>query len=290
MIEATDDGGRTWHRQRAGTERVALMGVFSEPGDVPLEMFARASAADGYLSVVELINRRDVETHSPASASLSDRAREALASLGVQRAHFAWQFPLRQPGIDLPATATTTIWDQAVDGDGLAELDAHLVRQIRTWRPSVVVTTDGDGESHSAALQLLQHAVAQAVRHAANPEFDLRMPPWTVQRIFAVVTSRKAAAVTINSSQLAPRLGQSLAEMTWEPRGLMVDRYSTAPEWIGFRPLDNPLAVDAGTSDFFGGLGLRPGGDARRELPQPTLEAITAFAAPRSNGGTRKRF
>jgi photosystem II stability/assembly factor-like uncharacterized protein len=276
-IEATDDGGRTWHRQRTGGERVALMGVFSEPRDVPIEMFARESAADGYLSVVELINRRDVETHSPASAALPDCVQEALVSLGVQRAHVAWQFPLRQAGIDLPAPATTTIWDQAVDGNGLAELDAHLVRQIRIWRPSVVVTSDAEGESRGAAARLLQQALAQAVRQAADPKFDNHMPPWSVQRIFAAVPLGQPATVTNNSSQLAPRLGQSLAEMTWEPRGLMFDRYAAAADTLGFRPLENPLAADSGSNDFFSGLGLRPGGDARRELPQPTLEAITAL-------------
>jgi len=276
-IEATDDGGRTWHPQRIGAERVALMGVFSEPSDVPLEMFTRESAADGYLSVVELINRRDVETHSPASASLPDRVQEALASLGVQRAHFAWQFPLRQAGIDLPAPATTTIWDQAVDGNGLTELDAHLVRQIRIWRPSVLVTSDADAGSRSAIAQLLQRAISQAVRHAADAAFDKHMPPWTVQRIFAAVPPGQPATVTINSSQLAPRLGQSLAEMTWEPRGLMFDRYAGLPDLLGFRELDNSLVADPGLGDFFSGLGLRPGTEARRALPEPTLEAITAL-------------
>jgi photosystem II stability/assembly factor-like uncharacterized protein len=269
-IDATEDGGRTWHRQRAGAERVAMMGIFSEPQEVPLELLARTSAADGYLSVVEVINRRDVETHPPACASLRDRTQEALASLGVQRTDFAGQFPLRQQGIDLPDTATTTIWDQAIDGDGLAALEAHLVRQIRIWRPNVVVTSD-------ASSQLLQRAIVQAVRHATDPGFDKTMPPWTVQRMFASVPPGQRATVSINSSQLAPRLGQSLAEMTWEPRGLILDRYSAAPDVLEFRELDNSLVAGPGLGDFFSGLGLRPGSEARRETAQPSLEAIAAL-------------
>ena len=275
-IEATDDGGQTWHRQRSGADRVALMGISSEPQDVPLEMLARASAADGYLSVVEIINRRDVETHPTNSTSLADRLQEALASLGVQRANFAWQFPLRQPGIDLPRAATTTVWDQAVDGNGLVELDNYLVRQIRIWRPSVVVMSAPTSDSRRDVAILLQQAIAQAVRHAADPAFDKSMPPWTVERPFASVPTGQTATVTINSSQLAPRLGQSLAELTWEPRGLIFDSYLAAPETLGFQSLEAAPTIDI-RADFFSGLGLRHGGDARRELSQPTLEATTAL-------------
>ena len=120
QIQATDDGGRTWHRQRAGAERVALMGIFSQPADVPLEMLARETAADGYLSVVELLNRRDIESPSPAEMSLAERTDEALVALGAQGSQSAWQFPLRQPGLELPAQQTAAIWDQAVQGNGMA--------------------------------------------------------------------------------------------------------------------------------------------------------------------------
>lgn len=285
-IEATDDGGRTWHKQRAGADRVALLGIFSEPRDMPLELFARASAADGYLCAVDVVNRRDAETNLPGSESLADRFQEGLASLGVARGDISWQFPMRQPGVELPVAAVKTIWDQAVDGDGMAELDRYLVRQIRMWRPSVIVTSSGYSESDSgqpSAAKILQEAIAQAVRHAADPgsgpanSSEQTLPAWTVSRVFTVVPDGQAGSITINSSQLSSRLGQSLAEMTWLPRGVIFDRFAAAPDSIGFRPLADSLGSDTGPVDFFGGLGLQAGGDARRELPQPTADAIAAL-------------
>ena len=99
----------------------------------------------------------------------------------------------------------------------------------------------------------------------------------------------KAATVTINSSQLAPRLGQSLAEMTWEPRGLMFDRYSAAPETLGFRPLDNPLAVDRriraiSSAASACGLAAMPAANCRSRRWKRSPHC----AAPRSSGATRR--
>ena len=52
-ILATADGGRTWQRQRADNSRAALLGIFAEPEQVPLELIARLSAGEGFLSVVD---------------------------------------------------------------------------------------------------------------------------------------------------------------------------------------------------------------------------------------------
>ena len=275
-IAATDDGGQTWHQQRTGAERVALMGIFSEPQEVPLELFARASAADGYLSVVEVINRRDVETQPSALMSLGDRAQEVLASLGAAQTRFAWQFPLRQAAIELPPAEIKTVWDQAVEGDGMAELDAYLVRQIRIWRPSVVVTADRDATA-STADRILNRAVEEAVRRAADPTFDNLTAPWTVERLFTAQPRGSTGAVYVEAAELSPRLGRTLAELTRGPEALISDRRAAAPPTFESVPFAMISGVAGGAGDFFSGLGLRPGGGARRELPQPSLEVATAM-------------
>jgi photosystem II stability/assembly factor-like uncharacterized protein len=277
-IEMTDDGGHSWHIQRGGHQRVALLGIFSEPRDIPLELFARVSAADGYRSAVEVVNRRDVELPDTDGRSLPNRTSEALASLGVAGVDFASQFPLRQPGLEISEPAIKTVWDQTTGGDGLSEIDAHLVRQIRIWRPSVVVTSDGESAASDTsplrpAAELLRKAILQAVRQAADPASGDGLAPWRVSRVFAA-GSENRGGLSIDSAQLSARLGQSLAELAWQPRGIISDRFEPSPDTIGLRMLDNPTDADSGSGDLFSGLGLRPGGDARRELAQPTLTAI----------------
>jgi photosystem II stability/assembly factor-like uncharacterized protein len=311
-ILATDDGGQTWRRQRAGGDHLALLGIFSEAGDVPLELFAKASASDGYLSAVELLNRRDLESPSRNDATLAARANEALVMLGAQGVNSESRFPLRQRGLDIAVEKTTAVWDQIAGGKGLDQLEARLVRQIRTWRPEVVVVSDVD-EHTDSVRQLLQRVTLQAIDHAADQKYgvaaNLPLPlgegrgegeapsiaasphpnplpkgegtgnsdAWHVKRVYAVVSAGQSSAINITSSQLAPRLACSLAEATSAPRGVLFDEFSSAPEAVSFRQLRTDERSSSRTGDLFVGLNLQPGGGARRMLAEPTGEAIDAL-------------
>ena len=111
-ILATEDGGQSWRRQRAGGSRAALLGIFSRPEDVPLELVAQLSGNDGYLGVVEVLNRRDLQTPK-RGAALEDRLQEAIARLGGSDAAVAWRFPLRQAGLAWGDRAIVEFWDRA---------------------------------------------------------------------------------------------------------------------------------------------------------------------------------
>ena len=54
-ILATHDGGHSWHAQRSGGQRAALLAIFAEPTDVPLELLADSGAADGYIAAVDIL-------------------------------------------------------------------------------------------------------------------------------------------------------------------------------------------------------------------------------------------
>ena len=43
---ATIDGGQTWQPQRAGNTRAALLGIFADPDDIPLELIARLAGSE----------------------------------------------------------------------------------------------------------------------------------------------------------------------------------------------------------------------------------------------------
>ncbi|MEN6494254.1 MAG: YCF48-related protein [Thermoguttaceae bacterium] len=292
LILATGDGGKSWVRQHSGGTRAALLGLFSEPKDVPLELFARLSGNEGYLSVVDLLNRRDWELPEREEAPADDRLREAVVNVGASGLVAAWQFPLRQPGLGLTTQQIVQGWDLTNDNRGLEMLTAHLVRQIRLWRPEVVVTHDASPQGNDPLGHLINQAVLQAVEQAQDPTSFAEqisragLEPWKVQKVYAKLRSGAAGTTTIVTAQLAARLGRSLADVSAGPRGLIEEQFSIAPETIGFRLLVDRIPQEQGRRDFFSGIVLQPGGDARRQLTEPptdTLQVIQRMAQKRRN-------
>jgi hypothetical protein len=285
-ILATADGGQTWQRQRAGGERSALMALMAEPDDVPFELIAHLSGGDGYLSVVNVLGRRDIEIPPRDNVSLNDRLHEAVVRVGGSATETAWRFPLRQAGLFIPQEKIVEGWDHANDGHGLDQLQSYLVRQIRLWRPEVILTNDLSragrlGDQYNASLnEIVHHAVLQAVTQAANPSVfsdqitEAGLSPWTVKRVFAAMPSGVRGTIEESIEQFCPRLGCSLAEAAAEPRGLLQERFSVAPPMVGFRLLQSALPQDQPQRDFFSGLAIVPGGPARRALTPSSGEGI----------------
>jgi photosystem II stability/assembly factor-like uncharacterized protein len=301
-ILATDDGGRTWRRQRSGGSRAALVGLVGQPEDIPLELFARLSGEEGYLGVAEVLGRRDVEVPSRDEAHAADRAHEALVAVGACGADTAWQFPLRQPGLRLTARQIVDGWDRAsgAGNSGRVAMELHLVRQIRMWRPDVLVTHDADPRRSDPVEELICQAVLDAIGKAADPAWrvpqmtaaDLR--PWQVKKVFGILPPGVRGSPEVTTTQYSPRLGRSLADVVAAPRGLLEDHFRPCPATLGFRLLAGntagnatgaatagtlgqpPTSAGAGpaTRDLFSGLGLPHGGEARRALGNPPLQSL----------------
>ncbi len=268
-ILATTDGGQTWKRQRSGGSRAALLGIFSEPKDVPWEMFVRLSGNEGYLAVAEIIHRRGAELPPRDEVPLANRAHEAMVRVGACGARCAWQFPLRQPGLEMPAAQVLQAWDRVHGGRGREALEAHLVRVIRTWRPEILVTQDPAAGDDGAA-RLLAQTVLKAAAMAAEPAAHDRqmaqagLEPWQVKRVLSALAPGSQGPVQVTAAQLADRLGCSLGDVGAKARGLVNDRFRTAPATFGFQVAMDQVAPDRSAKDFFSGLIVSPGGDARR--------------------------
>ncbi len=291
-ILATRDGGRTWRRQRSGGTRVALLGIFSESHRVPLELFAQQSGDEGYLGFVEILNRRDIEIPSLDDAAGEDACQAALSIVGACGAGQSWRFPLRQEGLRFNSSELIGIWDRANDGRGVALLEELVVRKIRQWRPEVLVTEAASPHStHPLSYvinQLIQTAVANAADATWHPDHATiaGLPPWSVKKVFCVAAEDDPATVTLNTSQLAPRLGRSLAEQAADGYALVCSDYEKSPVTLGFRLLHDQLPQASGRKDIFSGIYLQPGGEARRPTGQPAagnLETLMRTAQKRRN-------
>ncbi len=281
-ILATDDGGQSWRRQRAGGARAAVMAILDQPEHVPLELFARLSGNEGYLGVVEILGRRHVEVPRTDIIDADDRIREAMAAVGASDAHTTWQFPLRQAGLELQAPQIINVWDRVNDGRGLDEFQRHVVRQIRTWRPDVIVTHDASPQGDDPLEHVINQVVLAAVENASDPTrftpqiTQAGLRPWKVKKVYAALAPPSRGSVELTTASLAVRLGRSLAELAAGPRGLLEDGFRPPLASLGFQLIINRFphaqASQRRRRDFFTGIDLYPGGDARRKLLEPSPE------------------
>ena len=95
LILATNDGGRSWKRQRAGGARAAVMAVAGAAQDLPLELLARVCKDQGYLGVAEVLGRDDTESVPRDDVPLADRLHQAMLLVGGSAGETTWRFPAR---------------------------------------------------------------------------------------------------------------------------------------------------------------------------------------------------
>jgi len=279
-ILATRDGGESWRVQRAGGSRAALAAFLSEPNRLPLELLAKLCAGEGYLGVADFLIRRDLDPQAATPPELPQRAHEAVVSVGACRANTAWRFPLRQDGLGFSTEQLLAILDNASDGDAAPQLEAHFVRRIRTWRPDVVLTHHVSPDGEHPLDHVINQLVLRAVERAADPTShvplatEAGLDPWQVKKVYGVTAESAGGAVTLVTSRVEPRLGHSLAHAASEARGLLQTEYDSPPVEIGFRLLVDQLPQQRGRGDFFSGIALSPGGEARRMLGEPRADAL----------------
>ena len=276
-ILTTDDGGRSWRTARSGGSRVAWLGIYSQADDVPLELFAQLSAADGYLGALDVLCRRAPSEMSTEQTDLARRTHEAVVAAGGSSAQVAWRFPVRQAGLALRVDQLIRGLDRANDGRALSRLEAHLVRQIRMWRPEVITTHDAAPQGDRPLAHLINQLVLRAVEAAADPtqhlavSTEVGLAPWRVKKVYGTLAPGQRGATNLNASSLVPQLGCSPADYVSDARGLLEREYAPSPSQLGFRLLVDHVPQDRGRRDFFSGITLAPGGEARR--PVRTLRA-----------------
>jgi hypothetical protein len=282
-ILATGDGGRTWQRQRSGGTRAAVLALFAQADDVPLELLAKLSGNDGYLSAVEVLTRRDIEIRPNDDVPLAERLHQAVISVGGSQADLAWQFPLRQCGVQLTAQQYIKGWDVIHDGRGMDALEEHIVRQLRLWRPDTVVTNNANSPGADQLGPLIGKTVLQAVDKAADPTCypgqiaEAGLSPWQVKKVYAAADPGTHGPNALSASQFSARLGRSLADAATEPRGLLTDRFCLPATTLGFSALADHAPDSQQSRDLMAGLALTPGGEARRDLSQAPLDNIDAL-------------
>lgn len=290
-ILRTADGGRSWTNRFDAPRRAALWSCFAEARDVPYELLVQAARGDGYRTAALLFGRREFDETSGDREFTSDRAADALELVGVSSTEQAWGFPLRQASLRVDPRTFLHAWEGDDDADSLRRAEAYLVRQLRTWRPDVVLTHAASPRGEAPTDQLIHQLVVAAVDAAADParyvdQCDaLGLAPWSVKRVFAHLPQQHRGTVVVTTGDLDSRLGMMPADLTATCRLLLLDD-ATAPPAVAARLVANRSPSAAGDRGLCAGLGISQASDARRLLvpPQPeTLLQLRSAAERRRN-------
>jgi photosystem II stability/assembly factor-like uncharacterized protein len=265
----TRDGGKSWQTQRAGGKRMAVLALFSASHDIPWEAFAQVAATDGYRTAVELVTRDDETKRQPLS--MRQRLAQAATIVGIASTDEYGIVPLL--GEDRAVTPDDVMknWSELADRKGVAELEERVVRAIRQWRPEIILTNAANPQNLDPVGACVNKIVLAAARKSgdatAYPDHlsQLGLQAWKPKRVFASHSHSQRATMEIYRAQMSPKMLSSLAELADQPRGLLGDD-SSHPSTLGFDLLQDETSAPPRMRDFFAGMPLPPGGDARRSI------------------------
>jgi photosystem II stability/assembly factor-like uncharacterized protein len=268
VILMTGDGGETWTTVRGRGRHAALLSIHARPEAISPEVVAKVAGEQGYRSAA-VIAVRLPEPRGPLS--LSDRVREAVCQSGGSAAEVSWPLPLDVPGLELDSDKLVEHWQRKSDGQLSQTLLGHLVRQIRAWRPHVVIVDQPPPDDAAAQLTFnaTLHAVEQAgdgTRFVSQRELG-GLAPWKVERIYLRLLAGNTGEISLDPFEVLPRWranGRSAATIS---KALLAAETSKAVR-PSFRAIDRqgqPAPQSQGL-DFFAGLSLPPGGEVRRQV------------------------
>jgi len=282
LILASSDGGQTWRRQRSGGARAAVMAVAGVPEDLPLELLARICMDEGHLGVAEVLGRTDVDVSLRGDVSTADRLHQALVQVGACAGEIAWGFPIRQPELQLPTQAILEGWNRVHNGHGSDAFVAYVVRQIRVWRPSVILIPVG--HNSEGLSQIVQEGAVVAVKLAGDPTFladqfpAAECPPWNVERVYLVSDAKAFGKIALECDDWSPRLGQTWADAAMPARALLDDDHRDGPAVASVRPIAGATSADEASAQAA----------ARPQIVDPT-HRFDVMAGVKSTVGPARR-
>jgi len=291
-ILATRDSGRTWQIQRRGGERAAWLCLTSQADGIPLELVVSLSGNEGFLGAVEVLNSMPGAGDGSPASHAEDRLREAVSILGGSQASLAWGFPLPLAERNAPLAEIGAAWDRLHGSPAQGRLHEYLVRRIRQWRPDVIVTEPISPRGENELAQLINQAVLAAVEAAANPLAEpdqslvTGLKPWPVTKVFSFEGPEQTGTQNLTTAELAPRMGQSLADQATLGRQLLDPQHRWPARTLGFRLLLSRLPTEVSRQDFFSGIPMPPGSPARRQLhapPPKDMRTISRLIQQRRN-------
>ncbi len=272
-ILLTNDSGKTWQTVRAPNRRIAMMGIYSEPQKIPFEFLAKFSKDQGYRShvLLPIHNKLRPEHRVPENDHL--HLESAVISSGGSTTEYGWQFNIDIPGLEYSTNKLMNYWQEQTDFQFREQFLGRLVRDIRNWKPSVIIINQPD--NNDAATTILHQAVKLASEQAGNsayfPEHKLYafLLPWKVKKVIEKTTSGKTGTIKISTYQYLKHSGDNAFVISSSARSQVTRKKQTSATEIHFNVLQSAIKTKSGnpySTRVFAGIPVAPGTEARREL------------------------
>jgi photosystem II stability/assembly factor-like uncharacterized protein len=213
QIVRSSDSGKTWQSVRSTGFRTGLLNMITDADKAAWHLLSSASAEQGVRSVAVQVSQ-PLSLGSDAlrdGIPMSDTCTAAVTRLGGNETSSHWMFPRTKPEHHRSSDQLVSEWNRQTDGRLRKLLPLRIARDIRNWRPSVLVIEPASNDDAIAAI--LRDVIPIAVSIAADDQADgrqlsqLGLSPWKVDRIVSRVAHDQTATVTFRDDDLLPSLG-----------------------------------------------------------------------------------
>lgn len=269
-ICVTNDGGRTWTEVRGANRRLACWSLHANRSRVPYSFLTKFSHENGYRSGVTITSRRDQGFDAYESQEECIYLEQAVMTAGGNHAQVDWRLPVSLPGLDRSPAQLADEFARLTDRKLPEVLLEHLVANIRTWRPSVILVDEAP--SDDALTKLIHQALPEAVEVAKDPRrfpahIEIGLEPWTVKKVVMERIQGRVGSIHQDTFELLPHLETTLDVATHKA---MVKAYNKVPRIPANRSYEVLFLSDANVyskSTIFNDLRLASDSEARRANP-----------------------
>ena len=222
QILRSEDNGLTWNAVRSSNFRSGVLNLVTNADQASWQLLATTTAEQGVRSVTVQMSQQLRTTDQGSAVNTSEKSRLAVTQLAGNDAVADWMFPRTRPEHHRSVSQLISEWERQTDGEVRRLLPLRLARELRNWRPAVVVIESMSDDD--AVSGILADALVRAIRIAeydghAETEADhdliagaellsaLGLPQWRVQRIIRRVPSDRQSSPSYDDNDLLPSVG-----------------------------------------------------------------------------------
>ena len=285
QIVKSSDGGGTWQAVRSSGFRTGVLNLITDADKAAWHLLSSVSAEQCVRSVaIQISQPLSLEANALLDGvPMSDRCTAAVTQLGGNDTSSHWMFPRTKPEHHRSSEQLVAEWDRQNDGQLKKLLPLRLARDIRNWRPSVVVIESSSDDDAVAAI--MRDVMPLALSMASDDQAggiqlsQLGLSPWTVDRVVMPVAQNESATLTYRDEDLLPALGTTsglLRDATQRLFPDAIDATFNHHEKSGYELLSDVRGTTS-IANLFDGISDVQKSDARRAYDVRSREQIQAL-------------
>lgn len=285
QIVKSSDGGNAWQAVRSSGFRTGVLNLITDADKASWHLLSSASGEQGVRAVaVQVSQPLSLEGDALLNGvPMSEQCTAAVTQLGGNETSSHWMFPRTKPEHHRSSEQLVTEWNRQNDGQLKKLLPLRIARDIRNWRPSVIVIEAASNDDAVAAI--LREVMPLAVSIASDDQADgaqlshLGLQPWDVDRVVIRVSRDESATLTYRDDELLPSLGTTSGLLQDAIQRLFIraiDTTSTLPAESGYELLSDSSGLTS-VVNLFDGIHNHLKSDARRAYHVRSRDQIQAL-------------